>query len=951
MNEASRSGEWFVSLDLEMTGTEPDSDEIIEIGAIRFTADGRSERFQTLVNPGRPLPYRIRALTGIGDEELQSAPPFAVVAEQLRAFLGAEPIVGQHVGFDLMYLQRMGLRPPRPVYNTAELAELLLPGLPEYSLRGLTRRLGIDFPTQHRALPDAEAAMRLFLLLRERALGISPLVLAEIVQLSAGTSWPLRSFFASVLNDLSPNAQVGGIADIVLDVTTAPRPQGGALQPRAERQPVTPEEVRAAFSCIAEHPDVFGGFEQRPQQVEMAEAVTEALSQDGHLLVEAGTGTGKSLAYLLPAACYALRNNDRVVVSTNTINLQEQIAGKDLPALRGVLAACAPADVQAALPEFRAVQLKGRANYLCLQRFANFRRQSVLSDDEARFAVRLLLWLQTTETGDRAELNLRPEEEQLWARLSAANSECFNGPSYYVRNGACQLLRARKRAEAAHLVVVNHALLLSDISAGGRVLPGYERLIVDEAHNLEDEATDQFGFSTGLGECRNALNAIDERGAERESGLVADVAAALRLPAEIGGMREQIEGLLANVRELTGRARERVPELFGRIQAFVAMHAESGGEYDNRLLLTSGKRAQPGWQEVELAWENLRVALDVLQDALGRLGAALADAGITALLDAEGLAANVAARVQSLTRLRLGLDEIIGRHDAERIAWLTVNRFNGSVTLSSAPLNVGEVLESYLFGRKSSVILTSATLSAAGNFRYVRERLGLEEADELALGSPFDYRRAALVLTAADMPEPNRLDYQPALERALVELARASEGRALALFTSHGALRTTYRAVKPLLEGDGIRVLAQGLDGTPRELLDALKTDHRTVLLGTASFWEGVDVVGEALSLLLIAKLPFPVPTDPIVAARSELFEAPFKDYALPQAVLRFKQGFGRLIRHKGDRGVLVVLDRRIRSKTYGKTFLASLPDCTQADAPLAQLPVHVRKWLRQAAR
>ncbi len=483
------------------------------------------------------------------------------------------------------------------------------------------------------------------------------------------------------------------------------------------------------------------------------------------------------------------------------------------------------------------------------------------------------------------------------------------------------------------------------------MLPGYERLIVDEAHNLEDEATDQFGFSTGLGECRNALNAIDERGAERESGLVADVAAALRLPVEAGGQREHIEGLLANVRELTGRTRERVPELFGRIQAFVATHAESGGEYDNRLLLTSGKRAQPGWQEVELAWENLRVALDVLQDALGRLGAALADAGVTALLDAEGLAANVAARVQSLARLRLGLDEIIGRHDAERIAWLTVNRFNGSVTLSSAPLNVGEVLESYLFGRKSSVILTSATLSAAGNFRYVRERLGLDEADELALGSPFDYRRAALVLTAADMPEPNRLDYQPALERALVELARASEGRALALFTAHGALRTTYRAVKPLLEGDGIRVLAQGLDGTPRELLDALKTDHRTVLLGTSSFWEGVDVVGEALSLLVIAKLPFPVPTDPIVAARSELFEAPFKDYALPQAVLRFKQGFGRLIRHKGDRGVLVVLDRRIRSKSYGKTFLASLPDCSQADTPLAQLPVHVRKWLRQAGR
>ncbi|HEY7295136.1 MAG TPA: helicase C-terminal domain-containing protein [Dehalococcoidia bacterium] len=951
MNVSTDSGEWFVALDLEMTGIEPQSDEIIEIGAVRFTAGGRRERYQTLVNPGRPLPYRIRALTGITDEELQSAPPFAVVAETLRAFLGDAPIVGQHVGFDLMYLERMGLRPPGPVFNTAELAELLVPGLPEYSLRGLTRRFGIDFPTQHRALPDAEAAMQLFLLLRERAQQIPPLVLAEIVQLSAETSWPLRRFFAEALQAAAPGSVPAAVADIVLDVTAGPRPPAAPLQPRTEREPISGDEVRAVFGCVAGRPDVFGGFEQRPQQLEMAEAVGEALAQDGHLLVEAGTGTGKSLAYLVPAACFALRNNERVVVSTNTINLQEQITGKDIPALQRLLSACGPADVQAALPEFRAVQLKGRANYLCLQRFANFRRQAGLTAEEARFAARLLLWLQTTETGDRAELNLRPDEEQLWARLSAANSECFNGPSYYVRNGACQLLRARKRAESAHLVVVNHALLLSDISAGGRVLPSYERLIVDEAHNLEEEATDQFGFTTGLGECRNALNAIHERAAERETGLLADVRTALRLPADTGGQREHIEGLASTVQGLVERARERVPELFGRIQAFVAAHAETGGEYDNRLLLSTGKRSQPGWQDVELAWENLRVALDVLQDALARLGAALADAGAGAVLDAEGLTAAIALRLQALTRLRLGLDEIIGRHDAERISWLTVNRLHGAVTLASAPLNVGEVLESYLFGRKSSVVLTSATLSAGGSFRYVRERLGLEDAGELALGSPFDYRRAALILTAADMPEPNRLDYQPALERGVIELVRASEGRALVLFTSHGALRTTYRAVKPALEADGIRVLAQGVDGTPRDLLDLLKSEHRTVLLGTSSFWEGVDVVGEALSLLIIAKLPFPVPTDPIFAARSELFDAPFKEYALPQAVLRFKQGFGRLIRQKSDRGVLVVLDRRVRSKSYGKTFLASLPDCTQADAPLAQLPVHVRKWLRQASR
>jgi DNA polymerase-3 subunit epsilon/ATP-dependent DNA helicase DinG len=259
---------------------------------------------------------------------------------------------------------------------------------------------------------------------------------------------------------------------------------------------------------------------------------------------------------------------------------------------------------------------------------------------------------------------------------------------------------------------------------------------------------------------------------------------------------------------------------------------------------------------------------------------------------------------------------------------------------------VGEVLEDYLFGRKASVVLTSATLSTGGTFAYVKERLGVEDADELLLGSPFDYKRAALVLLPTDMPEPARREYQAAVDEAVVTLCTASKGRALVLFTSHSALRATHRAVKAKLERAGIKVLGQGIDGTPKELIAALKNDPQTVLLGTSSFWEGVDVVGEALSLLIITKLPFSVPTDPVFAARSGLFDEPFKDYALPQAVLRFKQGFGRLIRHKSDRGVLVALDRRLLSKNYGRAFLGSLPACSVSQAPLGHLPPLVARWL-----
>ncbi|MHB8574633.1 MAG: helicase C-terminal domain-containing protein [Dehalococcoidia bacterium] len=944
--------DWFVSLDLEMTGVDPELDEIIEIGAVRFSADGRGERFQSLVDPGCPLPYRIRQLTGISDEELQSAPPFEVVAKRLRDFLGASPIVGQNVGFDLIYLAKHGLRPTGPVFNTAEIAELLDPGQQEYSLRSLTKRFGIDFPVQHRALPDAEAAMQVFQHLRGRALTLDPLLLNEIVQVTAATDWPLRFFFREIeraaVTRLPMAPAIGETPDILLDVVRTAKPVAPSLTPAANRQHLSAAEMDEIFESVARHPTAFSGFEQRPQQVEMAEAVATALDEDSHLIVEAGTGTGKSLAYLLPAACFALRNNERVVISTNTIGLQEQIIGKDVPSMRTLLAECGPEDVRALLPDLRAVPLKGRANYICLQKFANFRRQIGMSTEDARFTVKLLLWLQQSEAGDRAELNFRPDEELLWIRVSAANVNCFAGPSYYVRNGSCQLMRARKRAEGAHLVIVNHALLLSDVANGGRVLPAYDRLIVDEAHNLEDEATSQFGFLTGQTELRNTLASIHDRAADRELGLVHEIRTALRDDDPLR-QREFVSALLAEVSGYVEKARERVPELFARLQAFVAANGESGGDFDNRLLLTRGKRAQPDWSNVELAWENLHVALDLVVERMNRLTVALSGIGAGVVLNSDTLAGQVGTSCQGLGLLIRGVDSVLLRHDETRIAWLTVNRLYGTVNLASAPLSVSDVLEDNLFGRKSTVVLTSATLSTGGNFRYLRDRLGLNEAEELALGSPFDYKRAALVLMASDIPEPNRLDYQRALESGIVDLVRASEGRALVLFTSHASLRATYRAVKPQLQIDGIRVLGQGLDGTPAELLDGLKADFRSVILGTSSFWEGVDIAGEALSLLIIAKLPFSVPSDPVFSARSDLFDDPFKEYALPQSVLRFKQGFGRLIRHRNDRGVLVVLDRRVRSKGYGKTFLQSLPDCSMSEAPLAQLPLLVRRWLQAA--
>ncbi|MCI0776990.1 MAG: hypothetical protein J4N95_02320, partial [Chloroflexi bacterium] len=646
------------------------------------------------------------------------------------------------------------------------------------------------------------------------------------------------------------------------------------------------------------------------------------------LLVEAGTGVGKSLAYLLPAAAYAQRNNQRVIISTNTINLQAQLMNQDIPAVRRLLGG----------DDLRAAQLKGRRNYLCLLRWQNLRNASTRTEEETRLLVRLLLWLPHTETGDRAELRLSQGEDAVWNRLSAQHEACLSTPCAFVRDGSCFLLRARKRAEAAHLVVVNHALLVSDLAVGGGVIPEYSHLIVDEAQHLEDEATRQFGF----------------QGDEDSVGAFLDGSAALG-----NSLRNASKGLasqLATTRELLdiatraddaiARARQRAPEFFDGLVAFMRQQSADEGDYDQRLSLNRGMRVQPDWANVELAWENLSATLAEVVSALGLLQRGLQSPDATAILDHDTLLSETVDLLQSGESLREGIGAIILKDDPNTICWLTQRRSGTGTILASAPLSVAGLLQEQLFDQKDATILTGATLTTEASFDYIRRTLGLDDANELALGSPFDYAQSTKVLVPQDMPEPSQSGYMAALQTTLIDLVRASRGRALVLFTSHASLRAAHRGIRQALEDEQILVLGHNIDGSPRQLAQALRDEPNTVVLGTASFWEGVDIVGDALSLLVMARLPFPVPSDPIFRARSELYDDPFSQYAVPQAALRFKQGFGRLIRRKTDRGVMVVLDGRITTRAYGEAFLHSLPPCTVEKALLHQMPELVSQWL-----
>jgi DNA polymerase-3 subunit epsilon/ATP-dependent DNA helicase DinG len=934
----------YVSVDLETTGLDPETDEIIEVAAIRFDADGVIDTYHSLVNPRRRLEYRIAMLTGIDPAELESAPHFTSIAAEVESFIGLDPIVGQNPTFDTTFLSRAGVQVFGPTYDTFELAGLMLPDLRERGLGAIADHLGIEFAVRHRALADAEAARSVFLALRARLAACHPGLLAEADRIAAMSDWDLRHLFHEVASAHPRHPGDSEREGFVHGFVRAPGPAPEPLQPSTNRVTVPPKESSELIRSAPAR-EALPNFEERTEQTAMARVVGETLSEGGQLIVEAGTGVGKSLAYLIPTALHAVRNRARTVISTNTINLQEQLTGQDIPIARRILAS-------AGIPEeeLAVAQLKGRSNYLCLLRWAAMQRASSLTSDEARLLVRLLFWLSTTESGDRAELQVRREEDTAWARVSAAEGGCMTMQCAYVRDGSCFLYRAKRRADAAHLLVVNHALLLSDVVAGGNVLPEYKHLVVDEAHHLEQQATQQFGFSASESDLLDWLDRLSLRVArDREGGLAGTVVQATRASRQAIGAGPQLQALASTLSQSVRKARDRVPPFWQTLRSFAQQHANERGEFDDRLTIGRGLRVQPDWADIESAWFEVEEPLAAVCGVVEELISMLTQVNPADILDRDAVLAEANELFDAGEHLRGGVSRIIGRDDKAMVCWMTMGRHETSPSLSSAPLSVAELLKSGLFGPRESVVLTSATLTTDDSFAYIKERLGAEDARELSLGSPFDYRASTLMLSPSDMPEPDQQGYAAAVQTALIELVQASEGRALVLFTSHAALRTAYNGIKRPLEEQQILVLGQGIDGAPKHLLQTLKDSQRVVVLGAASFWEGVDVSGEALSLLVIARLPFPVPSDPVFQARSELFDQPFERYAVPQAILRFKQGFGRLIRSRTDRGVMVVLDRRLRSRRYGESFVRSLPDCTFRDVLMRDLGGEASAWLAPA--
>jgi DNA polymerase-3 subunit epsilon/ATP-dependent DNA helicase DinG len=943
----------LVSLDLETTGLDPYRDAIIEIGAVKFRGDEILDTFLTYINPGRPIPPKITDLTGIADRDVANAPRLFDVLPRLTSFVRDLPVIAHNVSFDLGFLQRQRVLLDNLGLDTFELASMLIPHAGRYNLGSLAREVGITLPATHRALDDAKVAHALYMKMFERACDMPVKILEEIVKHAQKIDWPPGIFFADALKASSRGAfSAGSIGAQLKAKGLAPKGQGPIFKPKTSGKPLRPNEdiepidtsaIAALLEDNGAFEQTFPHFEHRPQQVQMLRAVSEAFNEGQHLLVEAGTGTGKSIAYLLPAIHWAVKNGRRVLVSTNTINLQEQLAAKDVP------------DLQRILPfEFRAAVLKGRSHYLCPSRLQMMRRQGPANADELRVLTKVLLWLPSTVNGDGDELFIpNPAERAVWTRLSAESEGCT---AEKCAAADCFFHRARQEAEAAHVLIVNHALLLADVAVANRALPEYDYLIIDEAHHLEDAATDQLSFSISRAQLKRFLQEIGRLDRSKTDGLLADVVGRIRhsAPQEVA---DKVDQFAVKIADGVDRAGVFAEELFDQLIDFAKQNVEGRSDYAQRVRITAGLRTQPAWSNIEIAWENLGAPLLAVADGLARLGGALRDMVEYDIPDYDEVTARVGSYARSLDETRRNMKAILTEPQATDIYWIEMEENRSGrgadrtlLNINSAPLHVGPLIQKHLWQAKQSVVLTSATLRTAKTFNFVRSRLSAEDMDELAVGSPFDYKSSTLLYLVTDIPEPGQPGFQQALDKGLIALTTAMQGRTMVLFTSYASLKATSKGITPSLTQSDIFVYEQGDGSSRRQLMENFKNAERAVLLGTRSFWEGVDVPGEALSCLALTRLPFAVPTDPIFAARSETFgETAFMDYSVPDAILKFRQGFGRLIRTKNDRGIVAVFDKRLLTKQYGQQFLQSLPDCTVRRGPHAELAKAAAAWMARS--
>jgi len=1026
-----------VALDLETTGLQAEHDAILEVAAIKFQGATVLDTLETLVAPGRPVPYRVQRLTGITPQQLTGVPQFESIAQKLQQFIGDLPIVGHSIPFDVGFLRRRGLVRNNALIDTFELATVLLPSLPSYNLGQVAAALGIMVaPERHRAMVDTELAMQVFLALHQRLQAVDLALLKDLANLDAPHNWPLLAFFRQELRFRQEKEGLRGVpirgslgdrfaAQLGMD----PRVLSFAIAHESDAQvnAVQTPQVETTPPALNTLEQMKNIVEVIPEQASQAaplgywtarKAVLEALMQRTTLLMEVTLGGSDYTPALLPALEWLTDEPFETQPGTSPRRLL--IACSNQQSARRLIETVLPrlqASLKSQLP---VAYLAGHGGYLCTHRWfgAALRRTSgELTAEQARGLAKQGIWAQQTLTGERSELTMLPQEITAWERISSGVERIPSADGHiasaydrcvYRRKGYCFVSRAEERVKTAKIVVTTHAGLLDDLTHSHSLLAAIDRRLILDADLLEEEMS---RWSSAELEQTHLLGLLNTIGTElpdgRYQGLLALGAPALRENGP-GGLsttptvsKSEVDTRMRTWFQMLHHASDAVSNLFscygqlleeflqhgsgsnngGRDKGRNSYGGRSNDRTDQPLRLTGETRNLGTWTDVERAWQQtaqrLQHVIDLVHEAERVL---LTTQRSHHRLDVgsgeeDSVASELAAIAwKLLEQKRLG-QQAMALAESDMVYWLrmppapppfvqqTVQQRlvvppvplttpSGEHSHPPVPVLYGQqvqisaLLKRTIFGADICTILAGASLSVDNNFSFCRGRFGLENDACPALSVVTEHHEQTLLYLPNDVPEPNMPQYQRSLDETLIQLATALEGQMVILYTSHASLRSSYAAVKPVLEGRGILVLGQGVDGSPRQLWQLFSSQEHVIVLGTGNFWDNIGEISRVPVCTFITRLPMPVLNDPPVAARAEHYSDQLHQLTVPVASLRLRRALNRLVWSEATRNVVILFDRRVLSKEYGSTILHSLPRSSQRQAAVSHMPETILDWL-----
>lgn len=890
----------FIALDLETTGLDFENDEIIEVAMAKFKDGKIIETFDSLIKPKQELNEFVSRLTGINKEDLVDAPVFKMKKDEMLSFIGNLPIVAHNSMFDEHFfsgnLKRLGLTESLPVFiDTLLASRIAWWSNPNHRLGSLVEYLGIELSQAHRALPDAQACGELFVKAQEVFQSYPLNLQAQLGQLAQGTTWELLFNAPEQIDDMWKDYQYK---------------EGNAPHQEKDSYSELPLNIEDFFAENGVIANEMENYSQLPSQLAMSKAVNNNLNKGGALLTEAGTGTGKSLAYLLPTAKFLNDNpGERIVISTGTKALQHQLLDQEIPLLEKLFG-----------KNLKASVLKGRRNYICLRKFENHLAHSrmLLTPDERLSFMPLIPWIIQTHTGDAQEnpgFNLG-RNQILWNKLASDSLSCTGDCSDF-RN-ECFFQSAKKRSAQSNLILINHALFLQDMALDFALVPAYNHIIFDEAHNLPDQSSYQQTRALWFFRLRNILQLfIHPR--QKSMGIIKQI----MFDLEDKGINEndEIMQLLLGIESSLARTEKALHKFLLSIGKDIKKNKKGG--FSGQIIFKDS-----------LALEfncNADTFLNEIQDTINRLEKITEEKVLSKWhrdFKAGALALN-----EFINDLRF----ISKANNEDFVFWLEEATNPHTIKIKAAPVSAGIAWNENFYPWIKSATFVSATLDINENSEYFQEQMGLKIKDQPSkirvinrtYKSPFDTKKQMRIMIADFLPKANEKNFQAKLDELLKYILPETKLGTLGLYTNISSLTQSQKALAPDFEKNNRQLLVQHVNGNFDGLLNIYKKEPASCLLGTNIFWEGVDLPGKLLELLVIPKLPFPMPNEPLLKAKSDKLQAegrnPFKELHMPIAMTHLRQGMGRLLRSREDRGIVLILDKRLVSEGYGKVISSQL--------------------------